>query len=85
MLNSLINFFLLINKKTGKPSYSTTMVVFGFFIINLKLLFSGITYKGIKCSDFSGVDYSACLAAISGLHIGNKIVNKKSTDKEAQE
>lgn len=85
MLNSLVNLFLLVNKKTGKPSYSTTMVVVGFFLINIKLLFSGIEFKGIKFDSFTGVDYSACLAAISGLHLGNKMVNNKSTNKETQE
>jgi hypothetical protein len=58
------------------------MVIYAFAIINLKLIFSGINIMDkVKLSDFTGVDYSACLASISGLHIFNKKLNSPQ-DKE---
>ncbi len=77
MINSLFSKLVLRNVKTGKPSYSLTMTVVAFFVINLKLLFSGVEIVDkVKMSDFSGTDYAASLAAISGLHIFNKKANK---------
>lgn len=76
MLQQLIDLFIIKNKKTGKPSYTTTMVVVGFFIINLKLLVSGIEITDkIKFDTFTGVDYAAAIAAIGAMHIGNKKLN----------
>lgn len=83
MLQSLINLFVLKNK-AGKPSYSTSMVVYSFAIINLKLLFSGIDILGkVKMSSFSGIDYAAAFTAIAALHVGNKKFNgPKSNEKD---
>ena len=79
MLNKFIKLFLLNNEKTKKPSYVITMVVFGFFIINLKLLLSGISITDkFKMSEFSGVDYSAALSALGGLHLFNKKITHDS-------
>jgi hypothetical protein len=76
VLQKLIDFFIIKNKKTGKPSYTTTMVVVGFAIINLKLLLSGIEIMDkVKMSEFSGVDYAAALSAIGAIHVGNKKLN----------
>lgn len=89
MLNKLIALFLLNNEKTKKPSYTITMIVFGFFIINLKLLLSGISITDtFKMSEFSGVDYSAALSALGGIHLFNKSItnkNNKSNPEEKQE
>lgn len=53
------------------------MVVAGFFVINLKLLLSGIQItEAFKMSEFSGVDYSAALSALGGIHLFNKKLNK---------
>jgi hypothetical protein len=59
------------------------MTIVGFFIINLKLLLSGIEIMDkVKMSDFSGSDYAAALAALSALHIFNKKVNNEKVNKE---
>lgn len=82
MLQKLVDFFILKNKKTGKPSYTTTMVVVGFGVINLKLLLSGLEVGDkFKMSDFSGVDYAAALTAIGAIHVGNKKLNHPKEDK----
>lgn len=76
MLNSLLSKLIVNNVKTGLPSYSLTMTLVAFFVINIKLLFSGIQItQTIKLDTFGGTDYAAALAAISLLHVGNKKVN----------
>lgn len=73
MFQSLIDRLLL--KDNGKGSYSLTFSVIGFIVINVKLLFSGSDVQHmLHFSDFSGIDYAAALAAITGLHLGNKAV-----------
>jgi hypothetical protein len=80
MLQSFINLFILKNK-AGEPSYSRTMVFFGFLVINIKLLLSGININNkFKMSDFSGTEYGIALAAISALHVGNKKLNGPQSD-----
>lgn len=72
MLNSIINKFLITNLKTGKPSYVLTAFVMGVFVVNLKLILSGIEYKGIKMSNFTGTDYAASIASLGGIYGLNK-------------
>ena len=68
---------------TGKPSYTATMVVVGFFIINFKLLMSGIQITDtIKMSDFSGIDYSTALGALGGIHLFNKKITDTKTEEQ---
>lgn len=79
---AMFSKFLITNTKTGLPSYTLTAFCFGIFVINLKLLFSGIEFgKYFKFSEFSGTDYGVALAALGALHVGNKAV-KKPSDKE---
>lgn len=75
----------ILKNKDGVPSYTTTITVIGFFVINLKLLFSGISLPhDIKMSEFSGVDYAAALSAIGGIHLWNKtIVRTKNKDDDS--
>src|ERR1035437_8650519 len=84
MLNKLVTLFLLKNSHTGLPSYSATFCFFGFWIICFKLLISGVSFRGFKMSDFSGLDFGAALAAIGAFHVSNKHVynlKNKDTDK----
>lgn len=83
MINKILSKMIIKNVKTGKPSYTLTMTIVGFLVINIKLLFSGIEIMDkFKMSDFSGVDYAAALAAIGSIHIFNKkvVTEKKDTD-----
>lgn len=57
------------DQKTGKPSYTLTMLAIGFAVVNLKLLFSGIQLtQTLKLSEFSGTDYGAAIAALGGVY-----------------
>lgn len=85
MFQSLIDKFLLAD--TGKGSYSLTMTMIAFIVINIKLLFAGTDVGHVlHFSDFSGTDYGVALTAIAALHIGNKAVNnhKDTKDKELE-
>jgi len=82
MFNKIHHILMITDVHTGKPSYTATMVVVGFLVINIKLLLSGMQFTdAIRMSDFSGIDYSACLGALGGIHIFNK---SKSSQTEEQ-
>jgi hypothetical protein len=86
MLQWLHSKLVLNNLKTGKPSYTVTMLVFGFMVINFKLLVSGIDIMGkVKMSSFSGTDYAASLAALAAMHIGNKKITSDIISKDKKE
>ena len=71
----MLDKLIIKNQKTNKPSYTTTMVVVGFGVINLKLLLSGMEIMDkVKMSEFSGVEYAAALSAIGGIYLWNKKV-----------
>jgi hypothetical protein len=78
MLNSIINKFIISNIKTGNPSYVLTAFVVGIFIVNLKLILSGIEFKGIKMSTFTGTDYATSIASLGGIYGLNKHLNKNN-------
>lgn len=85
MFSKMVNALLISHANTGNKSYTTTMVVYGFAVINLKLLFSGIQLtQTIKLSDFSGVDYAAAIAALGGIHLWNNQIAKKDSQPEQE-
>lgn len=81
MLNQILSKLVIKNVKTHKPSYTITAFVTGFFIVNLKLILSGITIFGQKCSDFNGTDYATSIAALGALYISNKHVGNIQANK----
>ncbi len=69
----------------GIPSYTLTALVTGFFIINIKLLFSGIEIMDkVKMSDFSGTDYGAALAGLGIIYNWGKQKSPAPESKEEQ-
>lgn len=85
MLERFLSKLVVRNIKTGQPSYVLTAFVFGFFIVNVKLLLSGFELNGIKMSDFSGVDYAAAVAALGGIYTLNKKINVDTTKDKKEE
>ena len=84
MINYLVNHFLISNIKTGKPSYTLTAFIYGFILINVKLIFSGVTYGPVHIADFGGVEYAAAIGALGSIYAMNKHVynlSNKDTDK----
>ena len=80
MLNSILSKLIVVNVKTGKPSYILTAFMVGIFIVNFKLFASGVEFNGFKMSEFSGTDYAASIAALGGIYSLNKHLNKKDVD-----
>lgn len=77
MIEKMLSSLIIKNVKTGKPSYTLTAFMAGVFIVNVKLIVSGLEVRGFKFSDFSGVDYAAAMAALGGIYSLNKAINKK--------
>jgi hypothetical protein len=80
MLNAILSKLVIKNVKTGQPSYILTAFIVGIFIVNVKLLLSGVQMGDVKMSEFSGVDYASSIAALGGIYTLNKkigIDNKK--------
>ena len=68
-----LNKLVIKDLKTGKPSYTLTAFMAGFFVINIKLIFSGVQFtETFRFDTFSGVDYAAAVAALGAIRIGNK-------------
>lgn len=83
MFNGMLSKLIVNDVKTKKPSYTVTAFIVGFFVINFKLLFSGIEITDkIKMSDFSGVDYAAAVAALGGIYVLRKNKTIKSDNSE---
>lgn len=83
MLNSILSKLIIKNVKTGKPSYILTAFMVGVFIVNAKLVLSGIEFKGVTMSEFDGTDYAASMAALGGIYSLNKHLNKKDNNENA--
>jgi len=85
MLDKILSKLILKDVKTGKPSYTVTAFVFGFWIINIKLLLAGMQFGKFKMSDFSGIDYAAASAAVGSIYVlrKNKTI-KMSNEKDGE-
>ncbi len=70
----------LFKDTNGSKSLTATVFVVGCVIVNLKLIFSGVTVGGITLAEFTGVDYGAALASLGGIY-----VMRRSTSKEKKE
>jgi len=59
---------LLIKDTGGKKSVTMTAFVYGFLVVNAKLILSGITVAGFKMEVFTGGEYAAALAALGAIY-----------------
>jgi hypothetical protein len=67
---------ILIKDSAGKPSVTMTAFVTGFITVNLKLLASGLSLGAYKMSTFTGVDYSAAVAALGAIYVMRRATGK---------
>ena len=81
--NQMINK-LLIKNSDGKKSVTMTAFVLGFVIVNLKLIFSGVTLGGLNLAPFSGVEYAAAMSALGAIYVLRRQVEKKSNSEGEQ-
>lgn len=59
----------LITDQNGNKSTTLTAFVLGFIVVNAKLLISGLTIGGYTMANFTGVDYSAAIAALGAVYV----------------
>lgn len=72
----------LFKDSSGKKSTTTTAFIFGTAIVNIKLIFSGMTIYGFVFEKFSGSDYGMAVAALGAILVLN---NKKSVSEKKEE
>jgi hypothetical protein len=86
MFNELLSKLIIKDVKTGKPSYTVTAFVVGFFVVNLKLILSGVSIsEDFKMSEFSGVDYAAAVAALGSIYVMRKNNSIKPDNKDEKD
>jgi hypothetical protein len=73
----------LLTDTSGKKSTTLTAFILGFITVNVKLLISGLTIGGYTMSNFSGVDYSAALAALGAIYVMRRTTDKKEPHENA--
>lgn len=59
----------LIKNSDGKKSVTMTAFVLGFVIVNLKLIFSGMTIGGLNLAPFTGGEYAAAMSALGAIYV----------------
>ena len=67
----------LIKDSDGKRSITMTAFVLGFIVVNLKLLFSGMSIAGIELASFSGGEYAAAIGALGAVYVLRRNVTNK--------
>lgn len=67
--------------KTNEPSVTLTLLVTGFIVCTLKLLFSGMEIGNIKLSVFGGGDYAAAVGALGALYWARRTTSNGSDGK----
>lgn len=73
--------FFISDPKTGKPSVTLTVFIYGFVVATIKLLLAGLDVMGkFQFSPFSGVDYGAVIAALGGVYTLRKNNSIKPND-----
>ena len=68
---------MLIKDSDGKKSITMTAFVLGFIVVNLKLIFAGMTVYGITIAAFTGVEYGAALGALGAIYVLRRKTAKK--------
>jgi len=66
----------LFTDTNGKKSLTATAFILGFAIVNLKLIFSGMTIAGLNLAVFAGSEYAMCVASLGGIYILRKHTKK---------
>ena len=73
---------ILIKDSAGKPSATMTAFCFGFVVVNLKLLLSGMEIMSYKMAAFTGGEYAAAIAALGSIYVLRRNFGDPSGNKE---
>jgi len=60
---------LLIKNTDNKKSLTASAFFYGFLIVNLKLLGSGMTVYGVVLAPFTGSEYAMALSALGAVYV----------------
>lgn len=60
---------LLLKDSSGKKSATMTAFVYGFLVVNAKLIGSGLTLGGLTLAPFSGGEYAAAIGALGAIYV----------------
>jgi len=71
---------LLLTDTSGKKSATLTAFVLGFMVVNLKLIFSGMSFGDFTLSAFTGSEYGIALGALGGIYILRRSTTKENND-----
>lgn len=72
----------LFSDSKGEKSVTLSAFVWGFVVVNFKLLISGVTIMGYTMTPFSGTEYGIALSALGAIYILRRNTdpeNKKET------
>lgn len=75
--------YLLIKDSKDKKSLTASAFFYGFLIVNLKLLSSGLTVGSVTLSPFSGSEYALAVGALGGIYILRRSTNNKDSKNDA--
>lgn len=64
--------------KTKEPSVTLTAFMTGYAVCLLKLIFSGVAFKAITISPFSGVEFAAAVGALGSIYVLKRRQDKKN-------
>lgn len=64
----MLNKFLIKNT-SDKKSLTASAFFYGFIIVNLKLICSGLTFNGFTISAFTGSEYAMAVSALGAVYV----------------
>ena len=59
----------MLTDSTGKKSATLTAFVIGFLIVNIRLLFSGVSIGKFTIGQFTGSEYALAVGALSAMYV----------------
>jgi len=72
----------LLRDTAGKKSSTLTVFILGAIVVNMKLIFSGMTFAGITLSDFSGSDYGVAMGALGAIYVLRRSTSSEGGEKK---
>jgi hypothetical protein len=70
--------------KSKEKSVTLTVFIVGFVVATFKLLASGIVYKEMSMTVFTGVDYGAVVGALGAIYFARKNIKYKPYEKKEE-
>lgn len=68
---------VLIKDSTDKKSLTASAFFYGFLMVNIKLLCSGMTIGSLTLSVFSGSEYALAVGALGAIYVLRRTTNKE--------